>query len=138
MLPGTPSAKKRGWWWPGSSQGQLLVEAHPPAAPPHSSTPNRHTCLGPVVLGSFDVLAPVHPVDEFVQRVVVDGLDVAQAVQRQDEIRAVLVVRNHPTDGTLLAEQQEGGGRWRGADRGAAGQCQSQRERGWGGWRSML
>ena len=90
------------------------MEAHPPAAPPYSSTPNRHTCLGPVVLGSFDVLAPVHPVDELVQRVIVDGLDVAQAVQRQDEVRAALVVRNHPADGTLLAEQQEGGGRWRG------------------------
>lgn len=73
-------------------------------------SPNRHTCLGPVVLGPLNVLAPIHPVDELVQWVIVDGLDVPQPVQRQDEVRAVLVVGDHAADGTFLAEQQEGGG----------------------------
>lgn len=70
-----------------------------------------HTCLGPVVLGPLDVLAPIHPVDELVQWVVVDGFDIPQPVQGQHEVRAVLVVWDHPADGTFLAEQQEGAGR---------------------------
>lgn len=65
------------------------------------------------------------------------ALAVAQAVQRQDEVRAVLVVRNHPTDGTLLAEQQEGGRRWRGQTEGRDGVRAKERGLG-GGWRRML
>lgn len=84
----------------------LLAEV-PPAPWP----PDGPTRLGPVVLGPPDVLPPVHPVDELVQRVVVDGFDVPQPVQGQHEVRAVLVVRDHPADGVFLAEQQEGAGR---------------------------
>lgn len=80
--------------------------------------PRKHTYLGPIVLGSFDVLAPIYPVDELVQRVIVDGLDVPQPVQRQDEVWAVLVIGDHSADSTLLAEEQEGGGCWREANGG--------------------
>lgn len=58
----------------GSQQGKLWAEHLPHPA-------LRSTCLGTVVLGPLDVLAPVYPVDELVQRVVVDGFDVPQPMK---------------------------------------------------------
>ena len=67
-----------------------------------------------VVLGPADgVLLGVDPVQLLVQGVVVDGAHVAQAVDGQDDVRALLLVHHHAVDGRLLAEQQEGGGGWR-------------------------
>lgn len=62
-----------------------------------------------VLLSSADdVLLGVDPVQLFVQRVVVDGPDVPQAVDRQDDVGTLLLVDHHSVDGRLLAEQQEG------------------------------
>lgn len=80
----------------------------------------RGTCLGPVVLGPLDVLAPIHPVDELVQWVVADGFNIPQPMQGQDKVRTELVIGDHPADGKFLAEQQEGGGRWSGTNRPSA------------------
>ena len=55
-----------------------------------------------------DVLLGVDPVQLFVQRVVVDGSDVPQAVDRQDDVGTLLLVDHHAVDGRFLAEQQEG------------------------------
>lgn len=59
---------------------------------------------------SDDVLARVNPVELLVQGVVVDGSDVAEAVDGEDDVRALLLVYHHAIDGILLAEQQKGGG----------------------------
>ena len=67
-----------------------------------------------VLLRAADgVLLGVDPVQLLVQRVVVDGAHVPQAVDGQDDVRALLLVDHHPVDGRLLAEQQEGGRGWR-------------------------
>lgn len=58
-----------------------------------------------------DVLLRVDPVELLVEWVVVDGSHVAQAVNGQDDIGALLLIHYHAVDGRLLAEQQERGGR---------------------------
>lgn len=55
-----------------------------------------------------DILLGVNPVQLFVLRVVVDGADVPQAVDGQDDVRTLLLVDHHTVDGRFLAEQQEG------------------------------
>lgn len=54
-----------------------------------------------------DVLLRVDPVELLVQRVVVDGPHVSQAVDGQDDIGALLFVNHHAVDGRLLTEEQE-------------------------------
>lgn len=71
-----------------------------------------------VLLGPADhVLFGVDPVELLVQRVVVDGPHVPQAVDGQDNVGALLLVNHHTVDGRLLAEEQEGGGSCRGRRR---------------------
>lgn len=66
------------------------------------------TDLVPVLLSSADdVLLGVDPVQVFVQRVVVDGSDIPQAVDGQDDVRTLLLVDHHSINGCFLAEKQE-------------------------------
>lgn len=63
-----------------------------------------------ILLGTADdVLLGVDPVQLLVQRVVVDGPDVSEAVDGQDDVGALLLVDHHAIDRRLLAEQQERG-----------------------------
>lgn len=78
---------------------------------------NQRWYLVPVLLGPPDVLFGVDPVQLLVQRVVVDGADVLQVVDGQDDVRALLLVDHHPVDGRLLAEEQE-----------RCGSCREQRQ----------
>lgn len=56
VLPGTPQLRKGGGG--GLKQpGPAPCERTPPAAPPYSALPTGTLALGPVVLGSFDVLS---------------------------------------------------------------------------------
>lgn len=67
--------------------------------------------LVPVLLSTADdILLGVDPVQLLVQRVVVDGANVPQVVDGQDDIRALLLVNHHAVDRCLLAEEQEGCG----------------------------
>lgn len=61
-----------------------------------------------------DVLLGVDPVELLVQRVVVNGSHVPQAMNGQDDIGALLLVNHHAVDGCLLTEEQEGGWSCRG------------------------
>lgn len=61
-----------------------------------------------VLLGAAnDVLLGVDPVQLLVQRVVVNGPDVLQVLNGQDDVGALLLVDHHAVDGRLLAEEQE-------------------------------
>ena len=42
-----------------------------------------------------------------VQGVVVDGPDIPKAVDRKDDVGALLFIDHHAVDGTLLTEEQE-------------------------------
>lgn len=59
---------------------------------------------------SYGVLSRVNPVELLVQRVIVNGPDVPKAVDRKDDVRALLFINHHAVDGALLTEEQEGAG----------------------------
>lgn len=71
-----------------------------------SAAPPRY--LGAILVClADDVLPGVDPVELLVQWIVVDGSHVAQAVDGQDDVRALLLVDHHAIDRVLLTEQQE-------------------------------
>lgn len=56
---------------------------------------------------SDHVLSWVNPIQLLVQWVIVNGTDIPKAMDREDDIRALLFINYHAVDGTLLTEEQE-------------------------------
>ena len=56
---------------------------------------------------SDHVLSWVNPIELLVQWVIVNGPDIPKAVDRKDDVGALLFINHHAVDGTLLTEEQE-------------------------------
>ena len=54
---------------------------------------------------SDHVLSWVNPIELLVQGVIVNGPDIPKAVDRKDDVRALLFINHHAVDGTLLTEE---------------------------------
>ena len=56
---------------------------------------------------SDHVLSWINPIELLVQGVIVNGPDIPKAVDRKDDVRALLFINHHAVDGALLTEEQE-------------------------------
>lgn len=61
-----------------------------------------------------DVLPRVNPVELLIQGIVINGSDIAEAVDGEYDIWALLLIYHHAINRVLLTEQQKGGRSWMG------------------------